>query len=63
MTAVKTALAEQIEKCQAPKLPYLAWHEDAEQRIERGEQQIYCIVCRRWQWPDNLCRSASRLEE
>ena len=46
---------DQIEKCQTPELSYLNWHHDAEKRIENGEEQSWCKVCKRWKWQDLLC--------
>ena len=34
----------------SPKLGYLAWHADAERRMEAGEKQHYCRRCRRYYW-------------
>jgi hypothetical protein len=32
-------------------LPYQEWHDDAERRVNAGEKQKYCTVCRRYFWP------------
>lgn len=55
MKATKQA---QIHKCQAQTLGYLQAHFDAERRIKRGERQVFCKTCQKWQWPDELCEYA-----
>jgi hypothetical protein len=39
-------------------LPYLAFHEDAEKRAKRGQQQDFCGGCERYVWQDQqrACR-------
>lgn len=48
----------QIAACQMTKRTYTAAHRDADARLVRGEQQVYCATCGRWQWPDELCELA-----
>jgi hypothetical protein len=43
------------ERCQAPRLGYIAASVDAERRMKRGETQHYCATCERYQWKDNQC--------
>lgn len=58
-TEREKAVAErQIKKCQMPRHSYRQAHEDAEQRLTRGERQVFCVVCRRWKWVDELCEMA-----
>lgn len=33
-------------------LSYLQWHEDAEKRSAKGEEQTLCMKCERFVWPD-----------
>lgn len=33
-----------------PKLPYMAWHADANRRTKHGERQFWCSICERWIW-------------
>lgn len=40
-------------------LPYAAWHEDAERRAGRGEEQVLCATCDRWRWPDQTSACGS----
>lgn len=42
--------------CTDPKLPYLAFFDDAERRTRAGERQTYCRTCELWQW--RLCDRA-----
>ena len=35
-------------------LGYLAWHEDAERRMDRGEKQVRCPDCHLWLWPHEM---------
>lgn len=30
----------------------------AMRRMARGERQVYCRKCQKWQWPDELCEYA-----
>lgn len=39
-------------KCRPWNLPYLAFHEDAEQRMKAGQEQSQCACCGLWRWPD-----------
>lgn len=41
------------------RLPYVAFHEDAEKRAKRGQTQAYCGQCERYVWP-NQQRACSR---
>ena len=34
------------------RLPYLAWHEEAERRAKRGMKQRQCPTCKLWMWSD-----------
>ena len=36
------------------RLPYLAFHEDAERRAVKGQEQVLCATCERWRWPDHV---------
>jgi len=54
-TEVKELYAAQIAECQAPRVAYVAAHEDARKRIEAGEQQVFCKLCERWKWRRELC--------
>lgn len=49
--------SEQIAICQIPGdgLDYLAWHNDAERRMKRGQRSKFCKVCERWRWKDKRC--------
>jgi len=49
---------EQIKECQTPKLRYIQDSEDAERRLARGERQVFCKICKRWHWRDDLCEIA-----
>lgn len=51
------ARSEQIAICQTPGdgLRYQAWHDDAERRMKKGQQQKYCKHCERWRWKDKQC--------
>jgi hypothetical protein len=45
-----------MNQCQAhnaPELPYLQWHYDAERRGKRGERQYKCLLCGLWQWEEH----------
>lgn len=55
---MKATKQSQIHKCQAQTLGYLQAHFDAERRIKRGERQVFCKVCQKWRWPDELCEYA-----
>jgi hypothetical protein len=44
-------------------LDYLAWHADAERRAGEGQEQLYCLLCRRWRWPDELGLNAQPRQE
>lgn len=50
------------ERCQAPRLGYLAAHADAKHRMQRGEQQTFCSACERWQWGGQRCPAYARDE-
>jgi hypothetical protein len=57
--------AAQIAHCQAAleRQPYIAAHSDAERRMQRGQRQVFCSVCERWQWLDRLCPIAQLRNE
>lgn len=41
---------------------YSAAYEDAERRLRAGQRQVWCLSCRLWRWPDEVCcLGASRL--
>lgn len=40
---------------QTHRLPYLAWHEDADRRHAEGQCQTHCSACERWKWLDERC--------
>lgn len=33
---------------------YGAWIEDWERRHRAGQRQVYCAVCGKWRWPDEV---------
>lgn len=41
--------------CQINTMPYLAWHEKADQLVRQGERQQFCVVCQRWKFADERC--------
>ncbi len=47
-----------IRKCQTQDLHYLEVIVDAQKRMEQGQQQVFCLRCSRWKWPDKLCDEA-----
>ncbi len=49
----------QVEKCQARRgRGYIASQTHAAEHMAVGDKQVYCVLCRRWQWPDELCQWA-----
>lgn len=44
-----------LHPCQVNHMPYLAWHEKAEQLAQQGERQQFCAICQRWQFADEQC--------
>ena len=47
-------MGSEIKRCNPPDLGYMAFHSDADRRHKRGERQVYCGVCKRWQWPEHV---------
>ena len=48
----------QIARCQTPtwmSRHYCAWDDDARRRMKAGQRQVFCLLCKRWKWPDELC--------
>lgn len=37
------------------RLGYCEWHDDAEARGARGENQWFCSFCARYRWKEHLC--------
>ena len=58
--ADRNTAAEDRCGCGKPRLRYLAAYEDAEQRMRRGERQVFCPECRCWVWPDH-CEHSGRM--
>ena len=49
----------QVKTCRASMLfkrGYSQWYAEAERRMDEGQEQVFCRLCRRWQWPDELCK-------
>lgn len=51
---------DQVERCERPNrsMSYGGWIAATEERVARGEKQVWCATCQRWQWPDRLCQLA-----
>lgn len=41
-----------ILKANRERLGYIGAHAEAERRLKRGEEQVWCPRCERWPWPD-----------
>jgi hypothetical protein len=35
-------------------LGYCAWHADAERRHKAGQKQVWCSICGKWRWPNQV---------
>lgn len=49
--------------CKVSNLGYLHWFSDADRRHKAGQRQVYCLVCRKWQWPDHVGPHADTMTE
>ncbi len=51
---------EQIKECRSGenKHGYLMAHVIADRRLREGQAQVYCLLCQRWRWDDDLCGNA-----
>jgi hypothetical protein len=49
--------------CRANRLSYLAAHWDAERRLKVGQYQVFCAVCKRWRWLNQVGPRARTLTE
>lgn len=47
----------QLLFCRTPILSYALRFRSA-RRYKAGQRQAYCLTCKRWKWPDQLCRIA-----
>lgn len=48
-------------KCQTkPRLGYAEFFEDAERRAAIGLTQVYCPLCQRYRWPDEVCEEGKQ---
>ncbi len=56
---------EQIKECRsgANKHGYLTAHEVADIWLQEGQAQVYCLLCQRWRWLNNLCGNAIAASE
>ena len=54
MTAKREQKLKLCSGCKSQYLGYMQAHEEARQRMAKGERQTRCPVCGLWKWPHEL---------
>lgn len=54
MSKKKSKLPDKCSTHKPDNLPYLAAHSDADKRMDKGEKQTQCPICKYWFWKHEL---------